>query len=109
MLWYFSFDGWILPADASVLMSACVVLSYLFFGYVFYQLKREKKRAKGNRTRVRRYNMQIKVMDDVHCPILTFALFMVQYLVSSFFYFESPNVLQYYLQIAILGSNPRGN
>ena len=53
--------------------------------------------------------MQIKVMDDVHCPLLTFALFMVQYLVSSFFYFESPNVLQYYLQIAILGSNPRGN
>lgn len=109
MLWYFSFDGWILPADASGLMVACVSLNYLFFLYVYYQLKRGKKKARGNRTLVQRLKVQISIMNDVHTPLMFFTIYLLQYLISTIFYFQNPNILQYYFQIAIFGSDSRGN
>ena len=109
MVWYFSFDGWILPADASGLMIACLLLNYIFFLYVNSQLKRAKKKAKGNRTLVQRLKTQIRIMNDVRMPLLCYTVFMLQYLISSIFYFQTPNILQYYFQIAILGRDSRGD
>lgn len=109
MLWYFSFDGWILPADACGLMVACVSLNYLFFLYVYYQLRNGRKKARGNRALAQRLKAQIKVMDEAHMPLMCYTIFMLQYLISSVFYFQTPNILQYYFQIAILGRDSRGD
>ena len=35
--------------------------------------------------------------------------YVLQYLISSIFYFQTPNILQYYFQIAILGRDSRGD
>ena len=90
-------------------MIACLLLNYMFFLYVNSQLKRAKKKAKGNRTLAQRMKIQVKVMNDVRMPLLCYTVFMLQYLISSIFYFQTPNILQYYFQIAILGRDSRGD
>lgn len=103
MIWYFSFVGWILPSDASGLILACVVLNYLFYQFVRYQLICNPKRSKKHGYTIKQRKMQRRILKEGHLPLMIISVFLIQYLISTVFYFQNPNVLQYYFQLAIFG------